>query len=353
MTSTNVESNEPSRSWAYVLADSDAIVDGTPAVEAAIYRLFGRARGALSVNVDPGSGWISVLAREQIIDRRGPTLVSALDALRIAEKFLRDFAEAVKPSEKLRISFVPAVQSSPLELAIVPHASRSEWNHWIYRTQPELSVWRGGPTASVFGSAIEVRIGDGGHPIGYHSRWRPTTGQLLTSTRSAIPATEPRRAPPKPVYVLDGCSVPQSYLSLHYLVDEGADYALVSGCSLAITVDFELADTEVATRIRAIPSGGSGKYAFAWAGYSITEPFAGVEPLGSGTAEPGVQGTTSVLEIAKGASIVMVHVVDLVTGGFKHYQQLVMASPFALRQEPILSVADPVGPVRYIEEPDA
>lgn len=351
MTTSTYESTSV---WAYVLADSDAIAGGTSTVENALYHFFGKARRSpLSVNVNPGSGWISVLARDQIVDRRRPTLVSANDAQVIAESFLLGLAEALKPSEALPLSFMPPIAASPVELAVVPHASRSEWNHWIYRTQPQLPVSRGGgETAPVFGSAIEVRIGDGGQLIGYHARWRPTTGTLLSATRSTMPAIEPRRPPPKPVYVLEGTNVPQMYLSLHYLVDHGAHHGLVSGCSLALTVEFELSDTETTTRIRAIPSGGTGKYAFAWGAYSITEPFDGVELLGSGTTDADEHGTTSLLEIAKGASIVMVHVVDVITGAFKHYQQLVMASPFATRQEPILTVPDPDRPVKHVEGPD-
>lgn len=350
---TTTSSTESASVWAYVLADSDAIADGASTVEDAIYRLFGRARGSgLSVNVDPGSGWISVLARAQILERRHPTLVSANDAREIAEKFLRDLAEALKPSEDLPMVFMPPLPSSPVELAVVPHSSRSEWNHWIYRTQPQLAISRGGAMAPVLGSAIEVRVGDGGQLVGYHARWRPTTGTRLKAKRSVAPETEPRRRPPMPVYVLEGATVPQTSLSLHYLVDEGSDYALTSGCSLALLVEFELSDTETRMRIRAIPSGGSGKYAFAWAGYSIMDPFAGVEPLGSGTTEVGEHGTTSVLDIEKGASVVMVHVVDIDTGAFKHYQQLVVASPFATRQEPVFAVSDPARPVRYVEEPD-
>jgi len=337
--------------WAHVLAGSDAIGRAATNVENIVLRLLGKTRQALAVNVDPRSGWISVVARDQIVDRQRPTLVTADDARRRAEKFLLDLAGSLAPSPDQPLVFMPPLPSSPVELALVPHASRPEWNHWIYRTIPQLPTARGAPPAPVIGSAIEIRIGDGGQIIGYHARWRPTTGERRSCEQAALPAAEPKRAAPRPVYVLDGLNVPQHYLALHYLVDEGADFELVSGCSLALTVELELADTETTTRVRAIASGGTGNYAYSWARYAMSDPFAGIEELGAGTLERGDSGTSSTIELAKGAPIVMVHVVDLATGAFKHYQQLVVSSPFATRQEPVLAELDAPFEVRIVEEP--
>jgi hypothetical protein len=326
-----------------MLAGQDAIGAATSRVEAELLKLVGQPRGqGMAVNVHPTCGWISMIASDQLLIKRRPALPSAADAKRLAAKFLLALASKLTPTADLPLVFMPPLPGEPLELDSVPHPMFPEWNHWLYRTQPQLPTARGGASIPVLGSTIEVRIGEGGRIIGFHSRWRPTTGNRVSCDATAAPTAQPMRSAPKLVYVLDGAAIPQPYLTAYWMVDHGDDYDLASGCSLALTVDFELADTETTTTVRAVVVGGSGDYAFGWARTDAAVPFDGVEALGEGTISRDNDGVaSSTIELAKGAHVVIVHVVDRQIGAFKHYQQLVVSSPFSKRQEIRVAVPDP------------
>jgi hypothetical protein len=337
--------------WAHLLAGQDAIGAAAPRVESELLKLVGHAPGQrMEVNVHPTCGWISMVARDQLLTKRAPALPSAADAKSRAGKFLLDVATKLKPTADLPLIFMPPVPGDPIELVAVPHPAYPEWNHWLYRTQPRLPTSRGGPSILVLGSAIEVRIGDGGRIIGFHSRWRPTTGNRVSCDASPAPPPQPKRSPPTQVYVLDGAAIPQAYLAAYWMVDAGDDFDLVSGCSLALSVDFDLTDTETSTTVRASVAGGSGDYEFGWARVDATDPFDGIETLGAGTASRGEDGVTqSTIQLAKAAHLVMVHVVDRQTGAFKHYHQLVVSSPFSKRQELLFATPDPTAKIDEVD----
>lgn len=339
--------------WAHLLAGQEAITAASPRVEAELLKLVGHAPGQrMAVNVHPTCGWISMIASDELLVKRHPSLPSAADAKKLAAKFLLDVAGKLAPTADLPLVFMPPVPGDPLELSSVPHPRFPEWNHWIYRTQPQLPTARGGGSIPVLGTAIEVRIGDGGKVIGFHSRWRPTTGNRVSSEATAAPPAKPKRAAPQLVYVLDGAAIPQSCLAAYWMVDNGDDYDLASGCSLALTVELALADTETTTTVTATVEGGSGDYAFSWARYDAAIPLDGIETLGNGTASRNEDDTvSSTIELPKAAHVVMVHVIDKRTGAFKHYQQLVVSSPFSKRQEMRFAMPDPLS--KPVEVPPA
>ena len=86
---------------------------------------------------------------------------------------------------------------------------------------------------------------------------------------------------------------------------------------------------------------------------SALDPFDGLTVLGEGESDSDDHhGTTSSVELAKSAYVVMVHVVDLETGAFRHYQQLVVSSPFSKRQEPTMTLPDPPRQMIQVNAPD-
>jgi hypothetical protein len=338
------------RMWAHLLAGQEEVGTAAPRVESVLRQLVGTRGQEMEVNVHPTCGWISMVARRPLATRRSATLLSARDAKSRAEKFLLHLATRLKPTADLPLIFLPPLPNEPVELVAVPHPTYREWNHWLYRTQPQLPTSHRGSSIPVLGSAIEVRVGEGGQIIGFHSRWRPTTGNRVNCDVTPAPPAKPKRSPPRQVYVLEGAAIPQSYLAAYWLIDNGDDFHLMSGCSLALVVELDVFDEETTTMVRANVEGGSGDYQFGWARYDATDPFDGLQMLGAGTSSRLQDGAMeSTIELGKSAHQVVVHVIDRQTGAFKHYQQLVVSSPFSKRQEPRFATPDPTGMIDEVD----
>jgi hypothetical protein len=89
------------------------------------------------------------------------------------------------------------------------------------------------------------------------------------------------------------------------------------------------ADADGTTVVTGLVFGGTGKYAFNWAMYSLGDPWnPGLRELGLGDRGQvrSVEGAAieiSTVRVPAGANTVLLNVKDRITGAFKHHQQSV------------------------------
>lgn len=337
---------------AYALAGSAAIEPTISTVEASLRTQFGIAdRARLEIAVHP-NGFINAFDTRELWERNvPPSLPSAKQAEARAKAFLAGLAQQLAPLAigETPLIYLPPLPAQPLELLAVAAPGKRHWDHWLYRTQPKLAPGYGQRAVSVFGSQIEVRVGHGGSIIGYCARWRPITGQ--TRGVAAVPLSAahhdhhgPTSSNPSAglVYVLEGAMIPQHYLSTYHVISSGHHFDFVSASELSLVIRFTLDDDEDSTGVTAIVEGGSGEYDFDWCAFPMLDPFGDRIDLGSGTLSTDERDfTSSRIRIAKGAWRMILHVIDRVTGAFKHYQELVFSSPFEGRAEAFYTPVDP------------
>jgi hypothetical protein len=238
------------------------------------------------------------------------------------------------------VSLLPRLMR-PVQLSAVPRPDGTVWDHWLYRALPRLTV---DPdtreTIPVFGSQVEVRIGDRGQVVSFRSRWRPLTGEQITTDVVAFkapPAEEgerehgSRKEPPHQLqYVLEGETSLQHYLAPYYLTSDGHMLQTVSATPYSLTVEMGRIQGQQSMLVTASASGGSGDYDYNFAAYVLSNLEEGYVELGRGQSvqTESDTGTTTVgaVEIPNGAYVVMVNVRDRETGAFKHYQQQVVST---------------------------
>lgn len=314
---------------------------------------------AHSVTISESSGWISYVAKEELWVRRyPPVLPNAEDARRRTEAFLAALAAATSPGAQgwpkglEQVSLLPRLMR-PVQISAVARPSGDVFDHWLYRAQPRLALdVSGRQTAAVFGSHIEVRVGERGQIISFRSRWRPLSGERATA--DLAPFTRPPSdhdeqsggreqgrgdgdAAPPIGYLLEGEVTPQYYLAPYYFMSDGDMLRMVSACSFALTIDFGRSQGAESMLVTALASGGSGDYAYNWAAYALDRADEGYVEIGPGQSvqveADGGPAIVSGVELPNGAYIVMVNVRDRLTGAFKHAQQQVVSTLFVEQRQ--------------------
>lgn len=296
------------------------------------------------VNVSPTSGWITFLGPELRGEGSPPALVSADPSAAKAQaegfvKRLRDsFAGrsgVVVPSTLNRVALLPSLR--PLSIDCVPRPDGG-WSHWLFRAQPRLPISADGTeVVDVQGTVLEVMVGNRNRILGFQLRWRPVTGERLEIDAAdfSYDAGEEEESPPHGlVYYSDGDGAIQHYLSPYYLVADGDDLVLTSGCSYSLVISYGIvAKPDGGAAVTAVVDGGSGSYLFDWAMLALDDLGDGsIEGLGSGTTEERRIDDTRALTLSTvtlppGVHNLMVNAKDRETGAFKHHQQFVYCLP--------------------------
>jgi hypothetical protein len=342
---TAADTTSGTRARVYALASPVEIKQEEGAIERVFFQALGVTdRERYRVQVSETSGWIDFMDTQQLWGGAGaPNLPGDGDALKAAGAFLQSLAEGLSgfnpqlPERLRRIAMFPRLR--PAELVKVAHPGGSYFDHWLYRSQPmlvlEAASWRQVP---VFGSLVEVRIGDAGRIVGFCSRWRPHGEERISRGLTPAPGhgggqhEHHGAGEPVPVYVLEGDRIPQYYLSPYYLTRDEHGLALASACDYSLTVQIGQVDNDAGTYLTALVDGGSRDYAFNWAVYSLdTVLDEGMRELGAGTPRllktPNGRVVASTVLLARGAYVALVNVKDRKTGAFKHHQQQVFSSP--------------------------
>jgi hypothetical protein len=135
--------------------------------------------------------------------------------------------------------------------------------------------------------------------------------------------------------VLEGDHIPQLYLAPYYLVDTGHVMGTLSASPLSLGIDFVVSENKSATKVTAVVAGSSGRCRFVWAYHAANEVPAPLTEIEDPEArrhevEDGPPLSSSAIDLPTGNWIVMVNVLDLETGAFKHYQEYVSTAPVAI-----------------------
>jgi hypothetical protein len=350
----------------HALANPAAIAAAQDVITRALFRILGVSDPAKhDVSVSAASGWVSYLAKDEVWSRPQPPVLPTADVARQrAEAFIAAVAAATAsgadgwPANLAQISLLPRLMR-PVQLSAVPRPNAPLWDHWLYRAQPRLTLDPAGrQSVPVFGTHVEVRIGDRGQVVSFRSRWRPLSGERITTDLT------PFKAPPHDdgggareeergrdqahdlQYVLDGEIIPQHYLAPYYLTSDGDLLQMVSASPYSLTVELGRVQGPESMLVTAMASGGSGDYAYNFAAYTLNRVDEGYTALGRGQSveTETADGTALVgaVEIPNGAYVVLVNVRDRATGAFKHTQQQVVSTLSAGQLERVLGGQTPV-----------
>lgn len=285
------------------------------------------------VEVTPWSGWIRYYDRKRLWQDRVVALPSRAQAQEKAEAWLRTYAALLTgnpalPDEVRSLQLAPG-QAKAQDLMALANSNGNGYDHWLYRAQPMLTLGASPGAVAVMGSAVEIRIGEGGAIIGFTVRWRALTGETVR-----VPLVAPQEryvdqppdsdsdneAPSELVYVLDGEFSPQSYLSPFYLRGTGHDISYVGAGALSLTIDFFGYNTNEATELTAIVMGGSGNYDVHWGYAPLGEPFE-LQMLGELRSKTIGTATASTVSVPVGAYLVVIDARDRLTGATAFTQQ--------------------------------
>lgn len=336
----------------YALADTRLLIQESDAITKFVFNaLQVKPSVRRRLNISPSSGWLDYAALDELWERSSPpALPNQRDALKAAENLLTELEQSCSDAnrdwpDRLRgIALLPPVgMLRRVDLKAVVRSDGSS-DHWLYRAEPQLALDGGSKKrVGVFGAQIEVRIGQGGQPIGVCSRWTPLSGERKFTELSpyhppnedndADHGSQPGNSDLAIKYLLQGAGIPQYYLAPYYLCAEEHGLSIVSASPFSLTVAIERTKQGSSRMtLAALARGGSGDYAYNWAAYSMTRMNDGIREIGGGKshAVEGVDGqaVASSIEIDNGSYVILLNVQDRVTGAFKHQQQQIFSHPF-------------------------
>jgi hypothetical protein len=272
--------------------------------------------------VDGVSGRVSfALDNDLWLDRPKRQLPrDAQAALRAAREFIARLDDACRREEYQRLKAPPLLPSGrlarvvPVEAAPVFHFDRPWVDHWLCRFEVWLKASpEGDDFTRVFGSEIDIRVGQRGKVVGFASHWRPA---LLSEARPVAMLhweedehhdhDDGGKHARALVYELSGGNCPQTFITPYYISLDGHHGVMLPASSHSLLVDVGCAEKRgggayVVPRVM----GGSGDYAFDWACWRPDALF-----------EEGVVGlgTREFIELPPGVFNVMLHVRDNRTG---------------------------------------
>lgn len=336
----------------YALANPQDLVNEIDSIRRCVFRALGiDPKSSNKLDISPSSGWLDYSVEGELWERDEPAeLPSEAEAIRLAEEALAaieiqcSIASRAWPDSlrKKGISLMPPIGlTRRAGTHAIARPSSAIIDHWLYRAEPHLLLDAGGTKkASVFGSQIEVRIGHMGKIIGIMSRWSPHSAEVFKAELHPPPAISNGEDPhsndtdpmPEIVFVLDGSGIPQYYLAPYYCQVEGHDISMLSASQWSLTVEIgRIGQDEATMTLVALAYGGSGRYEYNWALYTLPEAHNGFVELGSGQSQlvSTISGKaiSSKIVVDAGYYVALVNVRDQATGAFKHHQQTIFSSP--------------------------
>lgn len=344
------DEHEKRQVWVYGLVAPADLLRAQTVVQRVLRSVLGVADSPRHEVALSDAGTLTYCDRERLWRPRGNVNLPPAPRVRQrSEQFFSDLRAALAAAQAELSALSPGLRGalwlpelSPLQLAAVPHPDGRGWDHWLYRLQPVLPGVRGERALPIHGAQAELRLDEGANVISYALHFRPLAERRSrVDLRPFVPPTShahahasKRGAVPRHhlAYVLDGDRLPQLYLAPYYLVESGHHTALLSATSLSLTIDFVVRERAGDTRVSAVVAGGSGRCKFAWAYCSVEDGAGELIELGSQSSRTyEVEGhpalATSTVTLPSGNWNVLVNVLDLGTGAFKHHQELVCSAP--------------------------
>jgi hypothetical protein len=234
-------------------------------------------------------------------------------ATRAATDFLARLQAACQEEEYLRLKIAPLLPNErfarivPVGTTPVFHVAKPWVDHWLCRFEVYLRPFESNEEARVFGSAIDIRIGQGSKVTGLVSHWRPALLEQGRFVEMFQPEEEEEHdhdedhAPTSLVYELAGENSPQNFLTPYYLSLEGHHGGMLPASSHSLLVAMSFAEKKDRAYVVPRISGGSGVYACNWA-YWRPEALFEQGLVGLGEQE--------FIELPLGVYNVMLHVTD-------------------------------------------
>lgn len=270
-------------------------------------------------------------------------------ATKAAKDFMGRLIAACREKEYLRLKIPPLVPDErfarivPVGTTPVFHASEPWIDHWLSRFEVYLRPFEDDEEARVFGSAIDIRIGQNSKVTGLISRWRPALLEQGRLVQIFHPEQEEEHgpidehSPPSLVYELSGENCPQTFITPYYLALEGHHGGMLPASSYSLLVGMSFAEKK--DRAFVVPRilGGSGDYVCNWAYWKPDALF-----------EEGLValGQHEFIELPLGAYNVMLHVRDKRTGVVQMCES--MAFIKGEMSEPPTSAPDPSHPATSV-----
>jgi hypothetical protein len=282
----------------------------------------GFLRPEYSFSIDPVCGWIRFALENDLWQDRPKRALppDAESATRAAQEFIARLREACRQKEYLELQIPPVLPDdrfariSPMGASPVLHFSHPWVDHWLCRFEVYLRTFqddRG--EVRVFGSEIDIRVGQRSKVTGFVSHWRPALLEGRQPVQMFHPKEEeghshPGEAQPPLhiIYELHGENCPQTFITPYYLSLEGHHGGMFPASSHSLLVTMGFAEKEDGGAY-VVPQifGGSGDYTFNWAYWRPEALF-----------EEGLvsQGEQEFIELPPGVYNVMLHVKDNQTG---------------------------------------
>jgi hypothetical protein len=341
----------------YALADPAIVAEAAPAIAKALFGMDSTQDGGRIFDVHPTSGrlyyadhdalWKNTEGSDLPGDRR--------TAETLARAFLEEAQRKLAGDRRLRELGVGALFPSdlrPSAIGLVVAKSGNAPDHWLCHFSAFLPV-NESRSARVDGAAVDIRIGRHGRVVGFSTRWRPVTGDLLsaplgapqeadsvrpfgavsppaapTSGIIAAPAApvapsvvstaeaedhhghdephaEPAAQPAEQVYALADDNAAQTFLAPMLVTLEGHHGSVDPASAHSMVIDVMQRETDTGLTLGASVAGGSGDFQVQWAAWS---------PVSGSDTEPRVFDGTGSIDLPAGVWTVTVFVRDKLTG---------------------------------------
>lgn len=307
----------------------------------------------LLFSISNSSGWMNFSDHTQLWQSENSNYLAKnkIEIEKVAETFLDNINAKIIDFNVANNSYLPSFFPGKISRKLskcyaVKHRNGSWIDHWLCIYQIFL---QGGINTSskslVYGMSLDIRIGKNNKIIGFSSKWRPNCKIIYTDlflpdqseshhseTSSTIDQSHIDGKANTLIYLFDGDSVKQSFLSPYYCNGHGHHLQITSACKFSLDVFIFQINLPDSTKLYAFVSGGSGKYFYNWAYWDnkvIWNIGRGFIEIGEGKNEEqtinGKKTLTNCITLPLGVYNIMLNVTDSLTGAFKQTQQIIFS----------------------------
>lgn len=275
----------------------------------------------VSFSIDPVCGWIRFSLENDLWHNRPKRSLpqDAESATKAAQEFTERLRGACRQKEYRDLRIPPLLPDKPFARIVstgttpVFHPTKPWIDHWLCRFEVCLKPFdNNSQEAAVFGSGIDIRIGQKSKVVGFVSHWRPASleepqlAQMFHLKKEEHSHSGEGHPTPRLVYALDGENCPQTFITPYYLLLEGHHGGMFPASSYTLLAEMRFSEKSDGGAV-VVPRvfGGSGDYTFNWAYWRPDALF-----------EEGLvsQGARDFIELTPGVYNVMLHVKDNRTG---------------------------------------
>jgi hypothetical protein len=280
-------------------------------------------------SIDPVSGWVRFSLANDLWNAKPKRSLppDASVATKAAQEFIERLKVGCRQEEYLKLKIPPLLPAGPLariaHVVTTPvlHSNEPWTDHWLCRFEVYLKSFdNSSAEAPVFGSGIDIRIGQKSKVVGFVSHWRPALlekaqlAQLFQLKEEEHSHSNDERPTPRLVYELNGENCPQAFITPYYLSLEGHHGGMFPASPFSLLVEMAFSEkTKGGAMVVPRIVGGSGDYTFSWAYWRPDALF-----------DEGLvgRGEREFIELLPGIYSVMLHVRDNRTGVVQLHEKM-------------------------------